>query len=127
MLGTFLPWAIVPLAGSFHGTMGYGWFTFAGFGIALLVSLSPGPSRPINAPRRVIAGLMGLGCAALGAQKVLGISEIRSNGEAQGGVDGAFSSAIQIGNGLWLILFCGIALAVLALALRDRPKATSAP
>jgi len=120
MLATFLPWVQAPIVGSLSGARGDGWFNFAGFGLALLVAMMPRPSAALAAGRRVVIGLLACGCVALAVSKIVAISDMRAEHEADGGLAAAFSAGTSVGNGVWLAIFTGIATVVLCLVLRDR-------
>jgi hypothetical protein len=120
MLGTFMPWVSIPMFGSVSGARGDGWFSFIGFAVALAVSLSPNLKLPIKIIRRSIAGVMGLGCAALGIWKIVGLLDLAKEQEAEGGMTAVFATGTQIGFGLWIVAFSGLAVLVMAIAVRNQ-------
>jgi len=117
MLGTFMPWVSMPIIGSINGTGGDGWFSFAGFALAMLVGLSPSPRKPIHVGRRVIVFLLGLGAAGLGISKVISIADIRSDNMDDGAIAAVFSQSVNVGIGIWVILACGIGISVVSVSM----------
>lgn len=122
MLGTFLPWVHAPIVGAVYGTtgLGDGWITLALFAGTLILSLL-GHKQESLAGGSLWGVVIPSGIASLSG--ILNIVNINSSlsDAATGGLFGtALSQSVQIGVGLYLIVVAGIAVGILAFALKGR-------
>lgn len=123
MLATFLPWVHAPLMGAMPGSRGDGWFSFAAFAVVLALALLPSPRTAFGRAGRAAAVVLGAVALGLGVWKLVDLAQLRSEGVAEGGFAASFSRSTSAGIGIYLVIACGVAAAVVAIAARDRRSA----
>ncbi len=111
MLGTFLPWVTLPFVGTVYGTAGDGWITLGLFVIGER-------SEPLQMGGMVVGSLLSLLAAGLGYSKISTFMKL-INQPADEPIAQAMSANISIGIGLYIICAAGVALPIVALALRS--------
>lgn len=120
-LATFMPWIKVPILGSVSGTQGDGWITLLLFGVAIGLSLMNDRSKMLVGGLRIIAVIPPMLASVIGILKIMEfkskMAEMGDNPFAQ-----ALSAAISIDYGLYLLVFAGLILPVLAFVIRDEAQ-----
>lgn len=115
MFATFLPWIVAPIVGSVSGTGGDGWFTFAFFGLAALISIIGKRQAIINTLPSVIIGLLGFFGLIMGFWKILIVNRIKSELINTPLFGEMMTAGTQVGSGLYLLILTGGALLVLTI------------
>lgn len=117
-LATFMPWIKVPILGSVSGTQGDGWITLILFGVAIALSLMNDRSKMLVGGLRIVAVIPPMLASVIGILKIMEfkskMAEMGDNPFAE-----ALSAAISIDYGLYLLVFAGLILPVLAFAIKD--------
>ena len=117
-LATFMPWIKAPIIGSVSGTQGDGWITLMLFAVAIVLSLMNDRSKMLVGGLRLVAVIPPLIAAAIGIQKIIEfkskMADLDDNPFSK-----ALSAAISIDFGLYLLVFAGLLLPVLAFAIKD--------
>ena len=115
MLGTFLPWAKIPLLGNIAGTAGDGWLTLTVFALSLVCCFAGGARQPFVGGARGAGVSFSVMAAVLGVWRIHGILGIKAEVEALGGAFAErLAAGVQVGAGLYVVVIAGIAFAVVA-------------
>lgn len=108
MVGIFLPWIQAPIFGSMTGTAGTdGWIMLGFFLPTFAVTLTPDWSRKISFWRSFVACFFLMLNIAFSGWKIWTFWE-EQNKPKESGLEEAFSNAVQLGPGLFVILFAAI-------------------
>lgn len=124
-ISTFLPWANVTFLGtiSVNGTNGGdGWITLILFAIAGIISLVGDKMKPLSNTYKIITIVAGLAAAAVGIINIVNIKSELSKVSEQNFLGEQLQNIVSIGFGLWLIVICGIALAVVTYLMKEKNK-----
>ncbi len=119
MLAVFLPWANVPLMGSVNGTQGDGLISFFLFIIPIVIVLLKDKSVAVKDGlifAIIIPAVLASFVAIYDAYSFY--DKMASLGNDP--ITKALGSSITLGIGLYLVIFAGIAAAVLSLVLKKK-------
>lgn len=124
-LGTFLPWATIPLLGTVSGTYADGWFTLFLFVPAIALGLFGPKFLPLVGGRRIGAVVPSLLASAVAVWRIVDFRAAMQPPD-----DNPFATALatgfSVGAGLYLIALMGPVLLALSFLLA-RDESPSAP
>ncbi|MBN2571990.1 MAG: hypothetical protein JXA68_07670 [Ignavibacteriales bacterium] len=123
VVSTFLPWATVKLYASIsiNGTNGGdGWITLGLFAIAGTLSLIGDRKRPLNGTYKIITMVAGLVAAVVGILNIVNMRSKLSEISNQNFFGDQLKDMVSTGFGLWLIVICGLALAIVIYLMREK-------
>ena len=114
-IGTFLPWAEVPFLGSINGTEGDGWITLGLFAVPLILALIGKSEEPLKGPKLIGASIASFFAAIIGFIDLNDISGLSGSNDM---ISQMMGDMVSVGSGLYVIIIAGIALPILAFALK---------
>ena len=118
IVSTFLPWVTLSsILGSYSidGTSGNGWFSLILFSVCIVLTLLSDIRTPIQGAffygvliSSTLAGLIGL------------MELLNGSGKLDGFVGNLIQSSIEIGWGMYLLLFCGFGIPLVLFLTRSK-------
>ena len=114
-IGTFLPWAEVPFLGTINGTEGDGWITLGLFAVPLILALTGQSQVSLKGTKLIIASVASFIAAIIG---FIDLNDITSLTGGNDMISQMMGDMVSVGSGLYVIIIAGIALPILAFALK---------
>jgi hypothetical protein len=114
-IGTFLPWAQVPFLGTVNGTEGDGWITLGLFAVPLILALTGESQVSLKRTKLIFASVASFIAAIIGFIDLNDITSITGGNDM---ISQMMGDMVSVGSGLYVIIIAGIALPILAFALK---------
>ena len=114
-IGTFLPWASVPFLGTINGTEGDGWITLGLFAVPLILALTGKSEVSLKGTKLIFASIASFIAAIIG---FIDLNDITSLTGGDDMISQMMGDMVSVGSGLYVIIIAGIALPILAFALK---------
>ncbi len=122
IVATFLPWAQVPIVGWINGMHnGQGWLPLIGFAAALAYACREPRSQLLRGESKWYSGGMALVASLAGMRAMSILASARAELGEDSPIGEALAATVQTGTGLYLVVFCGLAAATVALLLPEAP------
>lgn len=109
-IGTFLPWASVPLTGNIYGTEGDGWITLFLFLVPVLFSLIKDRTKNLNGGFLIASIISSLIASVIGVYDLLNFKSLKAE----------LGELLTIGPGLYVIIVTGILLPIVAFIVKNK-------
>ena len=114
-IGTFLPWAEVPFLGTINGTEGDGWITLGLFAVPIILALTGQSKVSLKGTKLIAASIASFIAAIIGFIDLNDISSLTGGNDM---ISQMMGDMVSVGSGLYVIIIAGIALPILAFALK---------
>jgi len=118
---TFLPWVIIPVAGSKYGTSGDGWISFPMFLIVAIMYLTGDWTREIEGWRQIVSVVLGTCAVSLSFMNLWILLLAKLQPDENEFVE-SFKQGTTAGPGLYLVLLAGFSIIICTLLLGERQR-----
>lgn len=119
VLSTFMPWVTMPFIGSINGMHEVGWTILILFIIPLIISLTGDKKVALKGGLLYAAIIPSIIAGIIGIWKMVELKTEFSNEMGDNPFTDLFEASVSIGLGLYLVVIAGIALPILAFAIKD--------
>jgi hypothetical protein len=120
VLATFAPWVSLPIVGTIYGTAGDGWITLCLFIPALVLASRGDKLNPLTGGKRLGAAIPAGIAALIGLSKIVQFKSKMAEVGEDSPFAAAFSNAVQLRFGIFLLVVAGVCVCLAAWLLEKR-------
>lgn len=124
ILATFAPWVSLPIIGTIHGTAGDGWITLCLFIPAIVLAFQGDKLTPLTGGKRFGAAIPAGIAALIGLAKIGQFKSKMAEAGSDNPFAAAFSNAVQLRYGIFLLVVAGVGVCLAAWLLEKRKDVT---